>query len=241
MKTKKNEIALLIGLAGVAIAVAVYVWVFNPYRDKTEVVKADNAAQQEYLNKLEEWNKKKDVLLEDTTAMIEDVNEKFARFPVQSKAEDAIMYAVELESQDPDTFISSIGLSQPELCYEAQPTTVKLKETDEESSHTYQLYNQKINFTQQFTYDGMKRYVNSIVKDTRRRAIDTLSMSYDSSSGILVGTTTMNLYTLSGTEDEYQKTSIPPMPMGTSDIFASLDKSGFAPIVEQPERTEQTE
>lgn len=235
MKTKKNEIALLIGLLGIAVAVAVYILVFNPYQDKTEAVRADNVVQGEYLAKLEDWASRTEQMQKDTEKMIQEVNTTFSRFPVKSKSEDAIMYAAGLESQDPETYISAIGITDPLLCYEAQPTGVKLKDTDQLATHTYQLYNQKITYTQQFTYDGMKRYVNSIVKDSNRKSIESLNVAYDSSTGILIGVTEMNLYTLTGTESEYQKTSIPPMPVGTSDIFGSLNKSAIAPVVQSAE------
>lgn len=230
MTVKKNEVALLIGILGAAIAVAVYVWVFLPYQDKTAAVKADNITQGEYLAKLEDWQSRVETLKADTEKMVTDVNETFNRFPVKSKAEDAIMYAVELESQDPETFISAIGIDSQEMIYEAAPTSVKLNDTDEQGTHTYQLYRQKITYTQEFSYNGMKRFVNSIVKNSDRRAIENLNMAYDSTTGILVGTTEMDLFTLVGTETEYQKTSIPPMPMGTNNIFGTLDR--FLPPVE---------
>lgn len=225
MKVKKNEIAILIALAGALVALLVYLYVFNPYREKTEALKADNITQGEYLAKLEDWASKMEQMQADTETMLGEVNQTFARFPVKSKAEDAIMYAVELESQDPDTYISAIGLSNPEMVYAAAPTNVRLHKDDAEASHTYQLYCQQISFTQEFTYNGMKRYVNSIVKDSQRKSIGTLNMAYDSTTGILVGTTNMNLYTLTGGEEEYEKTPIPPRPMGTNNIFGTIQRN----------------
>lgn len=234
MSIKKNELALLIALLGALVAVAVYVFVFNPYRDKTDALKAENRTQAEYLAKLEDWASRMEQMQSDTERMLGEVNQTFARFPVQSKAEDAIMYAVELESQDPDTYISSIGLTAPEMVYEAAPTSVRLHKDDELTTHTYKLYKQAISYTQEFTYNGMKRYVNSIVKDSNRKSIETLNMAYDRSTGILVGSTLMNLYTLSGTEEEYEKTSIPPRPMGTNNIFGTLQQT-YTPHVEGEE------
>lgn len=232
MSTKKNEIALLVGLAGILIAVATYIWVFVPYTEETELIEAEIVEQETRLNQLHEWSSNMDKMKEDTETMIGDVNAIFSIFPPKSKEEDAIMYAVELESQDPETYISAIGIEEPVIRYEAQPTSVKLKDSDEEATHTYQLYSQGITYTQQFNYNGMKRYVNSIVKDTDRRSIESLNLSYDSTTGILVGSTYMNLFTLAGTESDYEKTSIPPMPVGTPDIFATLNKGAFVPQVE---------
>lgn len=225
MKISKREILLLIVLVGVLSIVAVYVWVFIPYNTKTLELEAENANQAVYVAQLEDWSNKTDELRLETQQMIQEVNTTLSRFPAESKEEDAIMYAVELESQDPQTYISAIGLSQPELIYEATPTTVKLSEFDEQSEHTYRLYSQQITYTQEFSYNGMKRYVDSIVNNSERKSIETLNMAYDANTGILVGNTAMNIYTLGGTEKEYHKTDIPRMPMGTDNIFGTLEQN----------------
>lgn len=222
MKIKKNDIFLILGFLGVAAALGVYLWVYTPTLEKTKALETEIEMNEAYMYQLEEWKAQEEVYLEETKQMIADVNDVFRNFPADSRAEDAIMYAVELEEQIPDTFISSISLSQPVVVYSAKPTTVKLNELDEELQRTYQLYSQQISYVQEFSYDGMKQFVDTIVTNPDRKAIEVLNMAYDNSTGMLMGTTTMNLYTIGGSDKEYQETVIPSMPTGTDNIFGTI-------------------
>ena len=223
MKIKKNEVMFLLAALGVLAAVLVYVQVYVPTLEETDLLTAENSQHASRVAELEAIADKMDTYIDETKDMIVDVNATFAHFPSESRAEDAIMYAVELESQDKDTYISAIGITDPAIVYTAAPTTVKLNETDEESERTYELAKQQITYSQQFDYDGMKRFVNSIVQDPDRRAIETVTMAYDSGTGHLLGTTSMNLFTLLGTDKEYEATQIPHMSIGTDNIFGTFD------------------
>lgn len=223
MKIKKNEAAFLLAFLGVLVAVIVYILVYNPTMEKTEALEAENNQLAQQVAQLEEWEREVDRFQEETAQMIADVNEVFSHFPAESRSEDAIMYAVELENQDTNTYISSVGITEPALVYEAAPTTILLNSTMEEGQRIYRLYSQQITYTQEFTYSGMKTYVNAIVGNEDRKSIETLNMAYDRSTGILIGTTAMNLYTLDGTDKPYQETMIPSMSVGTSNIFGTRE------------------
>lgn len=220
---KKNELMFLLAFLGVLAAVLVYLQVYMPTIEKTEVLEAENKEHAARVEELEEIASKVDTYIDETQKMIVEVKGTFAKFPSESRSEDAIMYAVELESQDRDTYISAIGIAEPEVVYTAAPTTVKLDETDEATERTYELKQQQITYTQEFSYDGMKGFVNSIVQDPDRRSIETVTMAYDSATGHLHGMTSMNLYTLTGTDKEYEKTNIPYMSTGTDNIFGTFD------------------
>lgn len=223
MKIKKNEVMFLLAALGVLAAVLVYVQMYLPTLEQTDILTAENAQLSATVAELEGIATKKDTYIEETKNMLVDVNGIFAKFPPESRAEDAIMYAVELESQDRDTYISSIGITEPAVVYTAAPTMVKLSGGDEETERTYELAKQQITYTQEFDYAGMKRFVDSIVQDADRRAIETVTMAYDSGTGHLLGTTSMNLYTLMGTDKEYEPTKIPYMSIGTDNIFGTFE------------------
>lgn len=223
MKIKKNELFLLIAVVGILVAVASYLWVYTPNKEKTEALESENKSQAAYLAQLEEWKAQEQTYLDETAKMVGEVNELFKNFPAGSRAEDVIMYAVELETTDENTFISSINLSDPAVAYSASPTSVKLNDFDEAKERTYRLYAQTIDMSHEFTYDGMKTYVNTIVNNPNRKSISTLNMNFDSGTGLLVGSTSMSLYTLTGTDKVYQETDIPTMPMGTENIFGTIN------------------
>lgn len=222
MQVKKNEIMMLIGLLGVLAAVASYVWVYMPTIEKTEALERENSQKRQELSQLQEWEKQVDFFQEETVQMILDVNEIFTHFPAEYRNQDAIMYAVDLEARDTNTYISNIGLSNPALVYEAAPTTVKLNETMEDGERIYRLYNKQVTYTQEFTYDGMKRYINAFVNDSNSKSVESINMAYDATTGILVGNTSVNFFTLTGTDKEYKEIANPSMPMGTDNIFGTM-------------------
>lgn len=223
MKIKKNEVMFLLAFLGVLAAVLVYVQFYLPTLEQTDILSAENSRQAARVAELEAIAGRKDVYIDETEKMLVEVNAIFANFPPESRAEDAIMYAVELESQDRNTYISAIGISDPTVVYTAAPTMVRLNQSDEAVERVYSLEKQQITYTQQFDYDGMKRFVNSIVQDPNRRSIETVTMAYDSGTGHLHGTTSMNLFTLTGTDREYEATKIPYMSIGTDNIFGTFD------------------
>jgi hypothetical protein len=222
MKVKKNEIMFLVAFLGVLAALASYVWVYLPTIEKTDALEADNATKRTELAQLQEWEKQVEFFQEETTQMILEVNGIFTNFPAEYRNQDAIMYAVDLEARDTNTYISNIGLTEPQMVYEAAPTMVKLNETMEDGERIYRLYNKQVTYTQEFTYDGMKRYINAFVNDANRKSVESINMAYDATTGILVGNTTVNFFTLTGTDKVYKEIANPSMPMGTDNIFGTM-------------------
>lgn len=223
MKITKREIMYGLVLLGFVGVICVSVWVVKPYQEKTDTLNAENNELAARVAELEIWLGQVTYMQDETERMAGEVNNMFARFPSESRSEDAIMYAVGLESANRNTYISSIGLGVPELAYESSPSSVPLSNDAEAEERTYSLYRQQITFAHEFTYNGMKQYVNTIVNDRNRKSIESMNIAYDNNTGILVGNTTMNLYTLTGTDREYDPAQIPSMSMGTSNIFGSLE------------------
>lgn len=235
MKLKKTDILFFFAFLGILAGVAVFFLVYRPLKEKTAALETENRTHAAHVAQLEQWEQQVPTFQSEMVQMVNDVNERFSRFPVESRAEDAIMHAVEMESVDELTYISNIGIGQPALAYESTPTSIKLNDTMESGERIYRLYCQQITYTQQFDYDGMKTYVDTIVNDYDRKSIETLGLAYDSSTGILVGSTTMNLYTLTGTDEVYQETKIPSMPMGTDNIFRTLEMGTTSGVAEAQE------
>lgn len=225
MKIGKKEISFIVCALGIIFAVVIYAMVFMPVSEETEALEAENGTLRGRITELEQMSAQVDKYQEDTVAMIMDINKVLKEFPADSKEEDAILYATELEARNSSTYISSVGLGDPELVYEIGPTSVPLSAEDEANneSRILRLYRQKISFANQFTYNGMKQFVTDIVEDSDRRNIETITLAYDRSTGILVGTTEMNLYTLSGSDKVYEPQNIDGIKLGISNIFGTIE------------------
>ncbi len=225
MKITKKELSIFAAAVGIIFAVVIYALVYLPRNEETEALEADNQNLRTRISELEQMASQVEQYQKDTVTMIVDINDVLKDFPADSLEEDAVLYAAELEARNSSTYISSVGLGNPEIIYEIGPTSVPLSTEDEvnNETRTFRLYRQKITLAQQFTYNGMKQFVTDIVEDADRRNIETISLAYDRGTGILVGNTEMNLYTLTGTDKEYQKQEIGGIGLGISNIFGTIE------------------
>jgi hypothetical protein len=224
MKVGKKEISLLVAVAGILAAVIVAFLVYIPYKDQTEILKKETAALKSRAEELKGYEEEIPRYERENEAAKEDVREILTKFPVKSLEEDAVLYAANLEARNSNTSIASVGIGEPELVYSVGPTSVYLTEEDEAEGNqrTFQLFRQQITFANQFSYNGMKQFVKDIVDDENSRTIETMSVSYDRGTGILVGNTTMNLFTLTGSDAEYDRPVISGIDLGTDNIFGTL-------------------
>ncbi|MBR1932036.1 MAG: hypothetical protein IJ833_11335 [Lachnospiraceae bacterium] len=223
MKVGKKELSMLAAIVGIFAAIIALVMVYLPYKDETEQLQRDCDALHTRIAELQAWQEEKPKYERESAIMVEDINQLIAQFPANSLEEDAVLYAARLEARNSNTFISSVGMEDPELLYEIGPTTVPLSEEDAENntSRTFRLYSQKITLANQFSYNGMKQFIKDIVEDNNSRTIETMAMSYDRNTGILVGNTEMRLFTLSGTDKQYEKSEMSGIKLGTNNIFGT--------------------
>ncbi|MDD3138994.1 MAG: hypothetical protein PHX08_08490 [Lachnospiraceae bacterium] len=77
----------------------------------------------------------------------------------------------------------------------------------------------KINYT--VTYGDMKRCLEYINKGAGKKTIDTISLSYDASTGNIMGDMSINTFSMTGTDAVYNPPSIPSISIGTDNIFGS--------------------
>ncbi len=230
MKVGKKELSLLVAVAGILAVVLVVFLVYLPYKDQTEILKQETETLKSRVAELQAWKEEIPRYDIENEAAKSDISMIVSQFPCASLEEDAILYAANLEARNSNTEITSVGITAPELVYSVGPTSVYQPESFDESEEgagaeeprTFNLYRQKITFANQFSYNGMKQFVRDIVDDGYSRTIETMSMSYDRGTGIMVGTTEMNLFTLTGTDAEYVKPDLSGITLGTDNIFGTL-------------------
>ncbi len=230
MKLSNKAIAGAIAFLGVLVLALTFTMYYSPKQDETAALETENTNLSSRITQLETYAANADKYQEDTVIMIQDINKVIDRFPANSLKEDAILYALELESRNEQTIISSVAMPNAELIYEIPTSSVPLnaKEEEEGASHNFKLYRQQISVSNQFTYNGMKQFVTDIVNDVDTRNIENMSLAYDANTGILVGNTTINIYTLSGTDEIYKSEEITSVPLGTSNVFGTIEVPAFS-------------
>ena len=79
-----------------------------------------------------------------------------------------------------------------------------------------------LNFTG--SYENLKKAVTYINGQTGRMTVDSITMSFDSGTGGLTGTITVNIYSMSGIGNQYSEPDAGTSTYGKKNLFGTLEK-----------------
>ena len=210
MKLSKRDIGLLLGLLGLVIAVASYALVFNPMKLKNQELETELTTLKDKEAKLTELVDDFDYYKEQIEVCKEKSAEIETRFPSDVKPENEIMYAVELEDELEIEF-STLNYGTPlEII------------TDGQKADRF-AYCTSLSANYRATYRGLKDVILYTADQADRMVVDTVTASYDGTTGNLVGSITINMYTVTGTERVYEKPYVPAMNVGIDNIFGTIE------------------
>lgn len=218
MKIGKKEISILLALLGIGIAVLAWQFGFNKINVKTDALRIETDALKSEITK---YTAVKDnielytVGIENATNSIADTLHKF---PVTILEEDMIMLGREFEKKIDDTFVSNISFSGASNIYAAtshpvDPANVPL---------SYSLYNNNIVVSYETSYKGFKEMMDYINDNKDRMSVENYSLAYDMETGMITGTTTINMYSVTGTDKQYTQQNLSGVGIGTDNIFGTI-------------------
>ncbi len=75
------------------------------------------------------------------------------------------------------------------------------------------------------TYASLKDMVEYLADQSGRMTLDNVSASFDSSTGNLTGSITVNLFSMAGTGKTYTEPDAGSVAYGTNNIFGTIEKS----------------
>ena len=219
MTISKRDAKLLLILLGIIILLMSYLAVYNPYLEKIEAVEAETAALRPELEKLQGYYQNLNVYQAGIDSASETMTAELANYPSDIRAEDLIMYAVSLENKV-GVKVTGITFSEPQPILSFQT----ISETSDGGWDAVDLtaYRTGMTVSCSLGYQALKDMADYLADTQYRTALDTVSVSFNSESGELIGTAGINKYFVaSGTED-YQATEVPKVSIGTDDIFSTI-------------------
>lgn len=271
MKVNKRDVLLLLGLIGILAAVASYFLVYQPNIEEAEILEQENSELQARINDLSSKMANKDSYIEQTEEMNREMDTILSRFPVDVKEEDAVLLAINQELIAP-MMISNVSITAntPVVLPDANEEDVEYTyEIDEIEEYEAQegigdgsqpvgdtvsngtgtdkpsvLMERNVTMNYLVSYDGLKRGIKNITVQDNRMSINNLSVSYDESTGLLRGTTVVDMYCIPGQADkEYEEPNFSSVLLGSDNIFGSLGSlgSGTLDIGESAEEDEEGE
>lgn len=258
MKVSRRDILLLVGFIGILAAICSYFFVFQPYQEKTELLRAENEKMNKQIQELTNMTYNREVYIRETKRMNQEIESIYQLFPVNVKEEDCILLAINQELIAPME-VQSMNIEQiVNVEYAANIEPV------EEHSYTYDLgegdvfgdgsnadatanaengtdldaaaaaaagtpqpttilRNRQTTINYVVSYDGLKRSVQNIANQTDRIAIDNMTVAFDDTTGLLVGTTAVNMYSIPFQEGkEYMQPDFSSVLLGTDNIFGTI-------------------
>lgn len=265
MKVSKRDILLLVGFIGILFFGVTLYWVFLPAQEKVEEMNNENIVLKQQITDLTIKNNNKETYMTEMEKMYKEIEDIYAVFPVNVKAEDVILMAINQELVSP-MIVESVNIEQL-----APVNFDELMPPEEERDHTYDLgendvlgvgdepldsaedttatedsaeeeidwlYTRKATFNYGVSYEGLKRSIRHIVDQPDRMAIETLTVTFDENTGLLIGSTTLNMYLAPyQIGKEYIQPDFSSVLLGTDNIFGTISIHGEAglPDVEDME------
>lgn len=252
MKISNRDKLLLIGFIGILLAVCSVYFIYMPTMEKADALEAENVQLEQKINDLSVKMEQKDSYIADTQSMKQETEAIYQRFPVDVREEDALLLAINQELISPMVINNvSIGTYEPVAIpdipeedvdhtyeideveeYEAQEgvtddaAAIQDAEADNTSASDSgsPLVNRNITINYLCTYAGLKRGIKNISVQENRMSIDNLTVVYDETTGLLTGTTNVDMYCVPGQSDkEYVQPDFSSVLLGTDNIFGSIE------------------
>lgn len=252
MKISNRDKLLLIGFIGILLAVCSVYFIYMPTMEKADALEAENVQLEQRINDLSVKMEQKDSYIADTQSMKQETEAIYQRFPVDVREEDALLLAINQELISPMVINNvSIGTYEPVAIpdipeedvdhtyeidgveeYEAQEGVTDdaaaiqdaAADNTSASDSGSPLVNRNITINYLCTYAGLKRGIKNISVQENRMSIDNLTVVYDDTTGLLAGTTSVDMYCVPGIPDkEYVRPDFSSVLLGTDNIFGSIE------------------
>lgn len=219
MTLSKRDAKLLLILLGIAIMLAGYFAVYNPYISRTETVEAETAALQPQLTELQGYYQNLDSYNAETEDAKETIAEEMSKYPTDVRQEDLVMYTVGME-ESIHMSVTSITVSDPAvmLQFGAPP-----EDGDAAAApRSLTAFRRSAVITCNLSYQNLKDMIDYINGTSQRTALDSVTVTYDAESGKLTGGATFDKYFITGDGDAYSATNVPNTSLGKSDLFGTM-------------------
>ena len=229
MKMKKlnsKQVKFLISLISVAIFAYAYLNVYTKYVTMTTQALAETETiKQQIANRNTEMDNEETVE-QDITKIQQQIDAILDRFPVYIAKEDNLMFLEQMETSL-NINIPTMNMAEPTVFYTTEVPARKEQASGEDTEVTtvpdefMTGLQSSISISFQTTYDGFKELTDYINQYPDKTVIENASLSYDSSTGELMGSMVLQRYALTGTGKPYEPPYIDDIDIGTDNIFGT--------------------
>lgn len=228
----KNSIASLVALLGLIIVVFTYAFGLNSVKNKTEEVVSKNRILMAQAAAYEQLYVTSPTYIKEMAEFESEKGKYIDGFIYGMSTTDKIMYLTNLENTNKggELLINYFNLgsytsveyeggssnSNPMLVAAGIPSPTVIDDG-------VKLYEYPMDFGFSVTYDGFKDMVEYLNVIGGYKTIESLTLSFDSSTGTLAGALSYNQLVLAGTGAKYEEIGIPHVNTGLDNIFGTIE------------------
>ncbi|MBQ7920005.1 MAG: hypothetical protein IJ324_08720 [Lachnospiraceae bacterium] len=230
---KKSEINLLLGFIGVLLAFCAYQFVYVKMEEKTAALESQNAQMRTEIAIMEGWIPDREFYETEMDRMHKEISALVREFPANVLPEDDMKLAYQMDNRDSSEyiFVNSMSFTDPAVSYTTTYDTSKADISTvnpiavEPLYPVYTLYNTQVNMGIDCSYSGIKEMIETIYNKEERKAIDSIVLSFDETTGRLSGNLAMTSYFLYGSDVVYMEPELYEIHKGTDNIFGTVESS----------------
>ncbi|MDD3347406.1 hypothetical protein [Oscillibacter sp.] len=217
MKISRNDLKMLLVLAGLVVFLALYFGIFLPFQEKTETVNAAISQLEPQLAELEDYNRDLATYEQGVKDYRRTIKNELAFYPADVKDEDFLVYLLDMEKKIGFT-MESVTFDAPGMLLQF-PCVVEQDGADEIADLT--AYRIGAVMTGQLSYPQLKQCIRYLYESPTRTALDTVSVSYNAETGLLSGSFNISKYYLTWDSAKYMPAALPGSGKGVSDLFGT--------------------
>lgn len=202
---KLERILLYVG--GIFLVVIAYVFIFQRMQLTNQELETKIMRLRTEEGQLLEMKNAQKEHEQDTKAMAAKINDMLDMFPENNLEEDTLLFAKSLEDEL-DVEVSSLYLAGKNLIHQGE-------------NSGYVLYAHPVEYNFTSGYEDLKKMVGAISGAASKKNVESIILSYDSETGELIGSMTINEFSLSGEGQTYEAPDISYVNVGNNNPFAT--------------------
>ncbi|MBD5451959.1 MAG: hypothetical protein HDR25_04900 [Lachnospiraceae bacterium] len=206
-------------LVGVLALVAVYVFVYTDYTERTTELIASNEELQSIVTELEDYNTNMEQYKIEIEEIKTEINAILDQYPSDAREEDMIMLAENLQKRNVIDF-DAINMDEKEPVYTVEPYLVQAAAMEGLDESLVFTQKQAV-YVNETTYPNLKAVIEQIYESDNRIGINNIVYTKNEEFGVLEGNFDIYFYSVAGTDKEYVAPNITPYIKGTKDPFKS--------------------
>ena len=218
MNISKRDQKLLLVLLGIAVFLITYLVVFKSFNAKSDALQAQIDTLTPRLEELRGYEASLSTYQSEIKALGESISLERATYPADIRSEDLILFAND-QAVTLGLDLTNVNVTPAEL---VSQFSVPEKNGDAYTLVPVAALRTGLEIQCGLDYSQLKKLLNAIYAQKQRTIVNSVDVSYNSTTGALTATVSIEKFLIAGKDYIYEKTNIPGIEQGTDDPFGTV-------------------